>query len=105
MELKDVEPEQRARKVRKEAMAIADQELTIKSPTPAQARMIALEDKKSEVARSETTSEKKARHMTQMRRGHEFIREGPDQETRGELNRSAHARRVREQQFISAVQG
>ena len=54
--------------------------------------------------RPETLEEKRARFMRQMRRGHELIREGPDQDTRAQLNRS-HARRVREHQFISAVQG
>ena len=99
LELKDIPDEQRARKVRKEALAIEDGELDVRNPTPAQARMLAIQDR-----RSETSSEKKARHMREMRRGHERIREGPDQDTRAQLNRS-HARRVAEQQRLSAVQG
>ena len=98
LELKDMSEEQRARTVRKEAMAI-ENGVDISNPTRAQSRMLAIETE-----RGETTSEKKARFMRQMRRGHELIREGPDQDTRTQLNRS-HARRVAEQHRLSAVQG
>ena len=54
--------------------------------------------------RPETLEEKRARLKGEYQRGYERTREGPDQDTRAQSNRS-HARRVREQQFISAVQG
>ena len=139
LELKNQEPdaEQRAGRVNEEVLAIEDG-VTIYSPTPAQQRLLALEDRQRALAledidrrrdrprgrqpapsgpaialgdrasgsrRPETLEEKRARHMREMRRAHERIREGPDADTRAQLNRSAHARRVREQQFISAVHG
>ena len=139
-ELKDLEPdaEQRAARVNEEVLGIEDG-VRIYSPTPAQERLLALEDRQRVLAledmdrrrdrprgrqptpsgppivlgdraassgarRPETLEEKRARHMREMRRGHERIREGPDADTRAQLNRS-HARRVREQQRLSAVQG
>ena len=98
LELKDMSDDEKAKKLRKEIKAIEDKK-TVRRPTEAQARMLALVEKKSEAVRSETANEKKARH----RRGHELIRKGPDADTRAQLNRS-HARRVAEQKRMSAVQ-
>ena len=92
LELKDIPEEQRAREVKQEALAIEDGELNVRNPTPAQARMLAIEDER----RSETGSEKKARLRRQFERQRRVQRDAHDERS---------TRQVREQQKLFAVQG
>ena len=79
-----------------------------RQPTPS-GPPIALGDRaaSSGARRPETLEEKRARFEKQYRKKN--VQRWKDEmfspETRAELNRSARARRVREQQFISAAQG
>ena len=122
------DPESRARRVKRETLAIRDQEIVIKDPTPAQKRMLALEDIKREemaieeeleeeaeaaaapaerwpsIPAGETASMRRARHKAALRSGGRLIKEGAENHMLTEVKKMK-ARRVREQQYLSAVQG
>ena len=109
-------------------MAIMDQETRIKDPTPAQKRMLALEDiKREEMAieeeleeeaaaaaaperwpamgpPGETASMKRERHKAALRSGGRLIKDGAENHMISEVKKMK-AQRVREQQYLSAVQG